>query len=270
MLLNTRGFKGVNNNCFLNCLVIALFCYNKSPFYSVLKDTKLKEIIIQMINDLLPDLTPLRNSFPDSLKYGQQDFLETFDYFMKYLGYEPMEITIRRESKNEGDIYYGSKISRNVSYINLDNTGKEDIDPIKDLFFPEEWEDLGLCRDNYVQNASNEPEYRFTRNRLLSVKGDCLIFYVNRGHSNYRRHRNKIKIPLFIDNGKKSYFRFASVMHISTNTEYGHYVLVLFDKENHYKYDDSLGVKIINNKIDYDSNKEFIERNSVMYFYYLK
>ena len=33
IVLKTRGLRGVNNNCFLNCLMISMFGYKYSPFF---------------------------------------------------------------------------------------------------------------------------------------------------------------------------------------------------------------------------------------------
>ena len=59
------------------------------------------------------------------------------------------------------------------------------------------------------------------------------------------------------------------VLHLSSGTDFGHYVLVLFDGNKYYIYDDSINKKINENIFDYTpQNRKIIDTNAVMYFYY--
>jgi hypothetical protein len=282
-ILNTKGCINMNNNCFLNCLILAMFGYTKSPFYKLKKfkneDSKLVfncflKIIGHVKKNQYPDISIMRNILPMEMRYGQQDSSETFDQFMKILNFEPMKVWTVRESKNKktkDENFKGNLSVRNVSYITLDNDGSENYKPIKFLFYPEKWEDLGSSPNNWVQDDNDNPKYRYTRQKIKEITGNCLIFNVNRGMDVYNRHKNRIVTPITIENGNKKFFRFAIILHLSSGINYGHYVLVLFDGNKHYLYDDMNNKKIINCPINFenDDNIEYIERNSVMYFYYL-
>ena len=179
-----------------------------------------------------------------------------------------MKITTVRESKNDKSIHISKPIIQNMSYIFLNNNGKNNINPIKDLFYPREWDDLGLSPKNWLKNDKNIPKYRFIRNKIVEICGDCLIFVINRSAGSHVRHSNNVKSPGIIQNGMRIYFRFAIILHISSGIDYGHYVLIMFDGKNYYIYYDMLCKRIIDNQIDYKQYNDFIEKNSIMFFYY--
>ena len=133
-----------SSNCFLNCVVMAMFGYTGSPFYNINKFTDegseiiykcFRKIIKHVVRDEHPDLSVMRNVLPLEMRFGQQDCLETFDTFMKVLNFEPMTTIVVRESKNSGgNLYTGKSMVQRVSYINLDNNGEDNTDLIKNLF----------------------------------------------------------------------------------------------------------------------------------------
>lgn len=278
-LLNTRGCMNSNSNCFLNCLILAMFGYSLSPFYNIKKfpseDSRsiyncLLRIVESLTKDHYPDITFMRNILPSDMRHGQQDTTETFDTIMKILNFEPMKVSSVRENKitPQGTIFAKTPMNQNLSYIFLDNTGEENINLVENLFFPKQWEDLGPLSSNWVQDDNDKPLYRYTRTRIKEIIGDCLIFVINRSSSSYKRHSNVIKSPISIQNGNKTYFRFATVLHLGSSINFGHYVLILYDNEKHYIYNDMSNTKIVNNVIDYTHMKDSIERNSIMLFYY--
>ena len=78
-------------------------------------------------------------------------------------------------------------------------------------------------------------------------------------------------MPVYIENNGITYFRFAMILHLSSGTNYGHYVTVMFDGEKYYLYDDSINTKINRNIFEYtQKNVDIINKNTVMYFYYKK
>ena len=175
-LINTRGLNNTSSNCFLNCLVMAMFGYSKSPFYTINsfpdKDSEtiykcFRKIIDNVIEDNYPDISFMRNALPIEMRYGQQDCLETFDTFMKIFSFEPMKIKMVRESKNKsGKTFKGKSIIQNISYLTLNNNGDENADPVKELFYPSEWEDLGPNPNSWVQDKKDIPSFRWTRQKI--------------------------------------------------------------------------------------------------------
>lgn len=272
-LFNTRGCINSNNNCFLNCLIIAMFGYRLSPFYKVsnFKDgdplyVYLISIVDSISKDKYPDITEIRKILPKDMQFGQQDSTETFDSFMKLLHFEPMTLKMAMEKK--GKKITINSFEQNVSYVFLNNNGKDGITPIEDLFYPPSWDDLGTDKNNWIKNKHDQPTYRYTRTRIKEFKGDCLIFIINRSKDQYNRHSNNVKTPFTIENNGRFFFRFATLLHIGSTINFGHYITILCDRKNHYIYDDSSGKKILNNRINYEKNSDFIEKNSIMYFYY--
>lgn len=276
-LLDTRGMRNVNNNCFINCLIMAMFGYSKSPFYTIEKLDKnacklyniFKKIVNHVRKDLYPDISILRNFLPDEMRQGQQDSIETLDYFMKILKFEPTRVTMVRQASNDKkNIVQTSKNSHSLPYIMLDNCGEEDKNLIEEQFYPKNWDDLGPSRDGWLTDSNDVPKYRYTRTCIKNVEGDCLIFVVNRAASSYKRHSNKLKSPIILKNGGRDFFRFATILHLSSSIDFGHYITIIFDGTEHYVYNDMNETKIKKCKLDYSNMKESIERNSIMYFYY--
>ena len=109
IILDTRGFRGINNNCFINTLMVSMFCYRKSPFFSIkIKNEKqgylynyMMNLVYQMENNAIPDCTPLRRVLLREMQYGQQDTSETYDYLMKLLEFEPITITTKKCYRKE-------------------------------------------------------------------------------------------------------------------------------------------------------------------------
>jgi hypothetical protein len=282
-LFNTRGCVNIGSNCFMNCLIMSMFGYNQSPFYSIppvnpnieIIIKYLMDIIVKITNDKYPDISNLRNILPREMRRGQQDTTETFDLLMKILKFEPIKVKSNREynHSNEDNTQklHVSSSEESLSYISLGNSGNDNYNPINELFNPIQWDDFGIDTKNWAHGEFNVPTYRYSRSRMHSFSGNCLIFTLNRSIDSVRKHRNRIISPRTIKNGNGTYFRFAVILHLSSGMDYGHYITILSDKENnHFVYDDSSGKKIIDCKFDYDysSNRELVERNSIMYFYY--
>jgi hypothetical protein len=286
-LFNSRGCVNAGSNCFMNCLIMSMFGYNQSPFYKIkpinpnveIINKYLLEIVRKMTLDLYPDTSNLRNLLPKEMRYGQQDTTETFDLIMKVLQFEPISIKSKREyTHNINNInnvinIVSSNIStgEKASYITLGNTGVDGYNPINELFNPTQWDDIGSISSNWAHGNFDTPTYRYTRSRMHSLKGECLVFILNRASGVNQKHHNRILAPNKIKNGNDMFFRFAIILHLSSGTEHGHYITILSDKcGNYYVYDDSSGRKIIDCKFDFmqPRNQELIERNSIMYFYY--
>lgn len=277
-ILDTRGFVSRNNNCFLNCLIMAMFFYKKSPFYDIKKfPNNRSRIIHKCIIDVMehvkrdgyPDLTFFRKVLPSYMQHGQQDATETFDNIMKLLNYEPIKTCVFRENKDSnGKVVQGKKIIQNNSYIFLNNNGEENIKPIQELFYPTKWEDLGIDQRNWAHNDKDKPMYRYTRTRFKEMLGKTLIFVVNRSAGQNRRHTNRVETPLVIQSNGVDFVRHGVILHLGGSIHFGHYILVLYDKEEYYVYNDMNGSKIKDNPINYKKVRELIERNSIMYFYY--
>lgn len=277
-IIETKGFISTNNNCFLNCLIMAMFVYKKSPFYTLKNFSNKKSkifhncllnIMKSIGNNKQYDITFIRKILPLHMQYGQQDATETFDNIMKFLEYEPIKTIIIRENKSIKDkIVESSSITHKNSYICLNNNGEDNITPIEDLFYPKHWEDLGNNISNWVKDDKNKPKYRFTRTKVKEMTGDVLIFTINRSSGQNKRHSNRVKTPYMIQNENDVFFRTCIILHLGSNIHFGHYILVICDKNNYYVYNDMSNITINKNEINYKKIQETIERNSIMYFYY--
>ena len=104
--------------------------------------------------------------------------------------------------------------------------------------------------------------------KYTEIKGDCMVFVINRTNSDYSKKTNIINLPFFIENDDSKYFNFATIIHLGRNSSYGHYITVFCYNRNYYVYDDSAGLKIIDNVIDDNIYKNYMRHNSVMVFYY--
>lgn len=279
-LFDTRGLRNVSSNCFLNCLFMSMFGYLKSPFYSVFDNKNLSKdlrmIFLDLIRDVnedeYPDISPIRELLPNEMQYGQQDCSETFDELMKILKYDPMVVIKKKEYKDSnGSKKYLKKEEMRVPYVNLYNNGKENYNPLRELFFSKSWEDLGSDPSNWVNDDSGNPRYRYMRERTIDIYGDCLVFCINRCKDMYNKYDNKVLLPLSIEGEEGTYKLFSIILHTSKNTiHYGHYITVLSNMEDEmYIYDDMSGVSIKDNRIDNLKDfMEFIQTSCVMAFYY--
>ena len=278
-ILNTRGFRGVNNNCFINCLMMSLFGYKYSDFIRLFKMDKNKELIVFIFNlvnelerDTLPDATNLRNIFPNNLRHGQQDTSEVYDFLMNLLDFQPIKIKYKKIYKTENN--EKKKVLEKasyVSYINIENDGIDDFNIINKVFKPS-WNDLGSDKSNWVNDSNNVPYYRYIKTKINKLESNCLVFSINRGNYNTKKYSNRIECPRFVKLANVSYFRFAMILHINSNnsSEYGHYNVVLSDTSgNDYVYDDSnTSRKILQNKVDLETINSAHEKNCTMVFYY--
>lgn len=280
MLLDTRGFRGVNNNCFINCLMFTMFGYSKSPFFNIKQfPNKNSEIIFnfmmnlvsELYRDNLPDCTKLRNILPDNLKYGQQDASETYDFLMNLLNFEPIVYYTKMSYKTNNNIVKTIPPKKHKgAYINVANDGTENYKLADNTFFGK-YEDLGINKDNWIKDDNGNPIYRYLANYISHVEGDTIPIIINRTNPIGQKYRNRVIIPDYIDINNEKYFRFGTILHIGNNNiNHGHYITILWDgHDSHYKFDDSINHnKIKNNRIDYKSYKETIQRNCVMIFYY--
>lgn len=276
-IFNTTGFRNVNNNCFLNCLLISMFGYEKSPFFKMNHINGNKMIVFNYIMELIrnlkddkkPDATYLRNIFPNEIKYGQQDTSETFDFFMKYFDFQPICIQYKKIYKTEdGNEKKIIEKQQNVSYINVDNDNS-DFNIIEKLFAPS-WIDLGE-HSNWIHDDNNKPTFKFMKTKIYKLEGETLVFSINRADNFGRKLTNRIICPKNLKISNKTYFRFAMILHNNSNNDinYGHYNVILSDRNgNDYIYDDNKQSKIHSNKV-HSNNREYIERNCTLVFYFM-
>lgn len=274
LLTNTKGPIGGNNNCFINCLLLSLFIHKKSPLWKLNLNNEIYiHIFNSMVNILLRDslqsLDFIRRYLPDYMKYGQQDVIETYIHLAEKLKFEPISVEYYTENMDErGDIYKGSKTKNKVSNIFLSNNENDNIDIIKETFYPSSWIDLGPSKENHIRTDQGIL-CRYTRTVYEYIKGDMLVYTINRTSINGKL-TNIIKTPSIIQSSKgETYIKYASIIHIGQSLEGGHYVTIVHDSKNKLKYiyDDSI-LRNINNSIFINSNNnESIERNVVMVFY---
>lgn len=258
-----------------------MFCYSSSPFFnldSVSGSEKnellrcMKYIVYLIVKDNLPDCTILRNFLPVGIRYGQQDVSETYDIFMKNLGFEPITIYTEKHYKREsGEIRKNKPTKQMLPYITIWNNGESDYS-IVDNIFKGEWEDLGSDSSNWVKPEEKETSkvgYRFIKTSITKMKGDCVVFVINRSNPSGVKYTNNVHIPDYIEIGGNKYFRFSVILHISNGSiHHGHYISVLWNLEEYYIFDDMNTGVISKYTIDYDRQKELTRKNSVMVFFY--
>lgn len=269
---DTMGFVNTGNNCFINCLIISMFGYTHSPFNNVKTVTKNSHIIYEYIQTRMKklldgemvDLSNIRNILPANMKFGQQDILETYEVLIEIIGYNPMIYCTQRHLETENNkIKLNKPILTKTGYVQLDNSGEDNLKPI-DLFFNPILEDLG--QNNIIKD--DNVEYRYTKNIPTEIESECLVFSINRTSGFDKKLNNIILLPNFINIGNNVFFKFSTVVHLGSSSNSGHYILVMYDGVNHCIYNDNSQSVIKNNVIDYEKSKDVIERNSVMVFYF--
>lgn len=276
------------NSCFLDSLIVAMFTYGspKNHFIEKLKGESKAPIIEEIKNIFRTKSQSSRNVrkyLPDEMHWGQHDPGETYLYLSSVMNYEPMKLTtIRQVMKPNSETIYKKKAVRESSpCYTIENTG---ADPISffDVIEPD-WEILES--GNYINDAKDKPAYNRTRNLTFFTEAEILVFYFNRCQSSeflgssqgypYQKVKNRLEMPFLFDAGTdpktgkpREFFCYATILHLGGSAGGGHYVTVLYDgTDNFAVYDDMSGL----HHLKWNSeNKEMIERNSVLYFYYEK
>lgn len=279
-LFDTRGFRGVNNNCFLNCLFMVMFGYIKSPFFEIREFKSKKDqsvynhilgLVHQMSQDRLPDCTQLRNILPKEMSYGQQDVSEIYDYLMKMFNFDPIRVYNHKQYKTEtGEIKENKPEKQDVPYITIENDGTQNYNIVEKIFRGY-WEDLGEDKSNWIKEDNGKPKYRYIKRFISKVKGKCVVMYINRGNQFTGKYKNNVLVPDYIEIGNTKYFRFGSILHMSSGSiNHGHYIAILWNgKEKNYVFDDTNNKKVSQCEIDPKKAKEMIQMNSIMIFYFI-
>lgn len=267
------NLRNEGNSCFLDSLLVAMYGNSKSPFYKFLNpNDKLMNSIKTCIES--NSSRNVRNCLPPHLRSGQHDPGETYLFLAREMNYEPMKITSVRQVKkiNSETIYKKKSTNESSSCFTIENNGNEEISFLNVL--EPEWETLS--GDNYIHDSTNTPVYNRTRNLTFFTEAEILVFYFNRCQNVRQKFKNKLIMPFIFDasrtvqDKKREFFCFAIIVHMGNNSSGGHYVTFLFNGENNfYVYDDLSEPTVKQIEWNYQ-NKEFIERNGVMYFYYEK
>jgi hypothetical protein len=274
-IINNRGFRGTNNNCFINCLMVAMFCYTGSPYLNIKPPQPSMPFYIYMLNlieqmsrDMVPDCTPLRRILPPHMQMGQQDSSETYDHLMKVLKFDPITISTQNYYKTEtGEIKENSLVKLKVPYINVANDGTPNFSVVNHTF-KGQWEDLGENKDNWIKGNGEIGVYRYIKTSIVRMKGDCVVMLINRTNSD-KRYTNSVSVPDYIDIGDEKYFRFAVVVHMGSGSiHYGHYITVIWDTKEYYIFDDTSGGKINSQKLTHEQQENIVKKHCVMVFYY--
>jgi hypothetical protein len=272
------NFINENNSCFLDSLLVSMFTYSGSPFIKLVKSVKYSDLsnsIKETFNSNSTSSRKIRNNLPVNLRRGQHDPGETYLYIMRELGnYEPMKLTNIRQVKKPGSdkIYKKKSNNESSSCFTVENSG-EDTSFAK-IINPD-WETLS--RENMIHDKSNTPVYNQTRNLIFFTEAESLIFYFNRCRNVTNKYKNRLDMPILFDAGldsntltQRTFFCYAIIVHIGDYSAGGHYITVIFepDTESFYIYDDM--VSNVQPMQWTHENKEFVERNGIMYFYYEK
>jgi hypothetical protein len=269
------------SSCFLDSLIVAMFTYNSSKnqfLKKILENSDEKPILKQLkkiiSNPLVKSAKNVRIHLPKEMSYGQHDPGETYLFISSVMNYEPMKIsTIRHVMKPNSNIVFKKKtITETTPCYTIQNNGSDSI-CFFDVIKPK-WETLEC--GNFINDSKDNPVYNRTRNLTFFTEAESLVFYFNRcnGFSN-QKLKNRLDMPFLIDTGidpktkkTREFFCYATILHLGNNIGSGHYVTVLYDGiKTFLVYDDMSGV----HPLKWNSeNKELIERNSVMFFYYEK
>lgn len=265
------------NSCFLDSLIVAMFTFN-SPKNEFLKKLNDETSILLELKNLITNSDSrsarnVRKHLPDEMHWGQHDPGETYLYLSSAMNYEPMKLTTIRQvmKPNSKMIYKKKAVRESTPCYTIENTG---ADPISffDVIEPD-WEILEP--GNYINDAKDKPAYNRTRNLTFFTEAEILVFYFNRCANPYEKVKNRLEMPFLFDAGtdpktgkSREFFCYATILHMGGSAGGGHYVTVLYDGTDKFAvYDDMSGV----HHLKWNSeNKEMIERNSVMHFYYEK
>lgn len=271
-----RGFRSTNNNCFINCLMMAMFAYKYSPFFDKDKfKNKNSEIVYNYIVGLMekiwdgesPDCNVLRRVLPRDLQWGQQDVTETYSHLATLLELSPTRVTYSKTFGTDGSNTSKTvTVSQKVPYIQIDNANKQM--KLSD-HFEGSWEDMGP-KENWIKDDNNIPQYRYMKQSITRLKGDIVVMSINRTSWD-RKYDNRVSLPDIIQIGDKKLHLMSVIIHISSGTIHsGHYIAVLKDDNNQqYVYDDHNDGPIGNYPLG-ESQREFVERNWVMCFYFTR
>lgn len=268
-LINTRGPKSGNNLCFINSIIMAMFCYKYSPYFLMECENEfcnkfISDALCALVNDEQNiNLQWLREINEEFKGTGQHDASEFLSHLVKTLnftheGKENFDITKRKRplmSYCEQTYFVDSKETRctgsNLSsdYVQVyvsDN-------PIDDWL-------------NGKQDILPSEKIKITRNIILP-ESYALIFSITRTIGSNKKDETAINTPPVIEANGHVFFRAAVVCHVGPDVNSGHYTTFIWDGyEGFYLYDDIVGIRQKNE----DEYQNEIKKNGVIFFYYLK
>lgn len=263
-------FGNVNSSCYADCVLFSMFSYSHSPYFKYVEKFKTLKLVLSSKLNTLQIINEVNEKylkkFPNcDVLSGQQDCSEFYDRLVKLMEFDPCTIyNTRYVKKNEEKV----KLSVNkekCSFIPL----SIDFDNFNDFFNNDQWIDMGEDRSNWIKNE--DKVFRYTRNSLSKIDGDCFVFYMNRiiPNKNGTLYKTTKK---FIANSELSinnedYFLQSCIIHMGSIYS-GHYMVICTDHINWYVYDDMCNKEVQSNKISSISAKTLMNKFGIMFFYF--
>lgn len=263
LILHSNGFKGENNNCFLDSILSAMFMYTLSPFFIMQTEEQpfrieIKEFICKLYNNEEPLTTSFRDTINIPLE-GQQDasealviILEKLEFISPLIHYEEQKIIMSNTETTPRSIV--KIIEENIITINVYEHFIDNYNPIIEWF------------QGYQENCDNDT-VMVTTNKVYTA--DCFIFNIIR-YNNTKKINKQIITPDTITIKNVTYFRAAVVCHSGGDSlKSGHYITLFWDGYNNYYKDNDLDNRMLS--ACHMSNKDYeneINKNGVLFFYY--
>lgn len=228
------------------------------------------QLLLEVSRDNIPACNSIRPFLGNDMINGQHDVSEAYSRILDIFNFDPMEVTVTNSYKSGSKIKNDKTVTKS-RYVQVPNDGANNYDMVDSLFNPK-WEDLGSSSQEWIRE-SNVPTYRYYKSKIDNISGNCIIFHINRTYFNQQtfstsKYQNSIRIPKLIhQNNGKVLFLFATIAHIGSSIDSGHYITILSDKKgNMFEYDDTNLTTI--SKTKYTRGMDFIYKNATMLFYY--
>lgn len=258
LILHSKGFRAINNNCFLNSVLSAMFMYTLSPFFIMeTEDIPFREDIKQFICPLYNDEDPDTSSFRKTIKIaekGQQDASEALCKILDLLQFNPPLVHYHQENttfltESNNNVSTTKVMNEDIITIHITN---ESYTPINDWF-------------NLSSSKLNSRDVLWTQNKI--IKADCLIFNIIR-YNNDGKINKRIETPTSITTNGIHYFRAAVVCH-EGSMDSGHYVTLFWDGYgNYYKYNDLGSENLSECSMSLEKYENKINKDGNIFFYY--
>jgi hypothetical protein len=216
-LFNVKGFINSSNSCFMDTVLMSMYCYKNSPFFDFFKKDwdftteksdeinfsitdndilfrkEIKKNMIKMLKDIFEEnknvnASLLRSitenyfkwkngSVSNDLQFGQNDPTEFYDRIVKIFNFNPIVIITVRQSRIENSNKIIKEKKVKEKMAYINIENDETDFDGLQRLINPEWVDLGEDKSNWKHNNKNISTYRYTRNVVSSLEGKGCLVF---------------------------------------------------------------------------------------------
>lgn len=216
-LFEINGFCNSNNSCFIDTVLLSMFCYRNSPFFNFLEDNwdfnseqldeinknitdkdiifrkEIKKRLIEnlktvfqteeqvttnVLRSMIENYFKWKNgSISNDLQFGQNDPTEFYDRVVKIFNFNPIVVTSIRQSKIQNSDKIIKEKPIEEKMAYINIDNDETEFDGLNKLVNPEWTDLGEEKANWKHNKKDKPTYRYTRKVISSLKGNGCLVF---------------------------------------------------------------------------------------------